>query len=1024
MTYSDFHNQAFEAKVTNALRSVRRVLDVDRGAKIRLADDVDHEYQDKYKLADLMTNMTIVTLVSVLEKLGLTKEVLRSMDKSKEITLRFSASESCKLAKDEVVDEPLPYTKETQESTTVTTEFGTTESTTQKSTIEKIVRRVRKEYYTVGHDWEISIYTGTDIENRTILQERKGATSEYIRTRRHDVTKNLPELGPVFPPKKEYAHQDLSLTWLLQQIDTEELKSHFAIDTDTTDTKTPRRNEQMKDAFVFFQNVNHWTRHLQGHFLHVLRRFTMDHAKRKGYEEFVPEASKAIFVPIMPLMVDQSSNGESATAGDEEQKEADEQTNESESSAMVALPPAETANDGNSVTLSELDAAAFLNQHAKTLSEAFRTVDEKFDNLDLNCDLISVQETKAHVLSCHAQKLMLEFLQTIQNIELMLKKQLVAAIGKEVGKADLDKFMRYHNENLFNPSPQRFCYTIRRPEHYPDGILGIEESNFVDGKEVIESISTHVRQVTSTDPINVPLNAATTIALTGKKQLHGWLNQRFGDQFTSPSVRLNARARQFSSFVLLVGTMTNQNHLQPKDAIILRNKDEVHIPLLLNEIPTATEFKNAIGSLSPEQQRFAKSFRSMQLDSSVLGVCVIQIKPQLERLLGLPEGALTKEMKLTEDLTELFIEYQIPSDVVSCEFGNEGGQSVKDQVENVRQHVKAVMDVITAQKQEQLEEQKKVTEMAKAKKKASGVARSSRSVAGAPALFGSAAAPAPPAMLRSAALANTTSTSYSAASMSYTTGFSAAPLPLSGMAGAKIPEAAPALKSSMGSTVRMLEQVFPDGHREEQEDDSFSMVQNESTPVDTNQNVDNDNKISPLEEKGLVFAAMPKILDQAIELHDKNAALRSTTIETAVDNWNRIRQENLLSKPKQSCLSKAVIASEKSRAFDLLDALSRSGSLDIPFSDLHVLICVTHGFEKSVMDTVIEDNINPIEKLEMSTLLMASTILGVPSRNLIRNENDSKRLETSFPMLLANGKNVHREETESANVDAIVTTDC
>jgi len=153
--------------------------------------------------------------------------------------------------------------------------------------------------------------------------------------------------------------------------------------------------------------------------------------------------------------------------------------------------------------------------------------------------------------------------------------------------------------------------------------------------------------------------------------------------------------------------------MQPMDAIILRNKDEIHIPLLLNEIPTATEFKDAIGSLSPEQQRFAKSFRSMQLDSSVLGVCVIQIKPQLEKLLGLPEDSLTKEMKLTEDLTELFVEYQVPSDLVSCDFDNEGSKpSVKDQVENVREHVKSVLDVIANQKKEQLIEQELKTHMA------------------------------------------------------------------------------------------------------------------------------------------------------------------------------------------------------------------------------------------------------------------------------------------------------------------------
>ena len=121
------------------------------------------------------------------------------------------------------------------------------------------------------------------------------------------------------------------------------------------------------------------------------------------------------------------------------------------------------------------------------------------------------------------------------------------------------------------------------------------------------------------------------------------------------------------------------------------------IPLLLKELPTAKEFKDAIKSLSPEQQRFAKAFRTMQLASSVFGVCIIQIKPQLESLLGLPPDALDKEMKLTQDLMELFVEYQVPSDLISYN-GVMENVSMEDKLSNVREHVKSIMDVIDAEK--------------------------------------------------------------------------------------------------------------------------------------------------------------------------------------------------------------------------------------------------------------------------------------------------------------------------------------
>ena len=45
----------------------------------------------------------------------------------------------------------------------------------------------------------------------------------------------------------------------------------------------------------------------------------------------------------------------------------------------------------------------------------------------------------------------------------------------------------------------------------------------------------------------------------------------------------------------------------------------------------------------------------MQLESSVFAVCVVQLKPQLEALLGLSDDALTKEIRLTQDLLSLFI---------------------------------------------------------------------------------------------------------------------------------------------------------------------------------------------------------------------------------------------------------------------------------------------------------------------------------------------------------------------------------
>jgi hypothetical protein len=112
-----------------------------------------------------------------------------------------------------------------------------------------------------------------------------------------------------------------------------------------------------------------------------------------------------------------------------------------------------------------------------------------------------------------------------------------------------------------------------------------------------------------------------------------------------------------------------------------------------------------------------------------------------------------------------------------------------------------------------------------------------------------------------------------------------------------------------------------------------------------------------------------------------------------------MRQENLLTKARESMLTPEQIKLEKDKAFDLLDALSRSGSLPIACAELHVVVAVTHCFEKDVMGTIIKDNVNPIEKIEKTMLLMASTIHGVKPQALIENQVQSARLMQNFPAL-------------------------
>lgn len=190
------------------------------------------------------------------------------------------------------------------------------------------------------------------------------------------------------------------------------------------------------------------------------------------------------------------------------------------------------------------------------------------------------------------------------------------------------------------------------------------------------------------------LTAAADICFQAAPLLHGWLSPRFAAS-SGQRLTLVARARQFSSFLVLLGRVTGPSSFAPEHGFIVQNKDELSIPLDAETVPSAREFREAIASISPEQQRFAKAFRAMQLESSLFAVCVIQIKPQLEKLLHLPPDALTKEIRLTQDLLELFVKYNIPSDLLSYHPLLNDDQTP---LAAVKQHVQAVQKTIEEKK--------------------------------------------------------------------------------------------------------------------------------------------------------------------------------------------------------------------------------------------------------------------------------------------------------------------------------------
>lgn len=145
------------------------------------------------------------------------------------------------------------------------------------------------------------------------------------------------------------------------------------------------------------------------------------------------------------------------------------------------------------------------------------------------------------------------------------------------------------------------------------------------------------------------------------------------------------------------------------------------------------------------------------------------------------------------------------------------------------------------------------------------------------------------------------------------------------------------------------------------------------------------------------FTKYAGLLDKKYEELDPDSALRPTIINPS-DQWTKKSTKSLMSEPTTALLTAMELNDAKQATFELLDALTRSGALVMESASLHIVIAATHCFDKSLMDTVVNGNVNPIERVERSAVIMATTIHRVPPSALL-SDMEVQRVLSCSPQL-------------------------
>jgi len=254
---------------------------------------------------------------------------------------------------------------------------------------EKVITTIVEYFWGFDFKYQIIAFQGTAQDQAITVHQRNGNIE--IKT----TTNSTPRSKTVVRDAI-----DLDLTWLLAHAES------FAIDRTKTDCHTPRRNADIEKALVAIEEIAMWAANVGRYFHEELFPAQQDHGRDLSAID-----DEEVFVPVQPLF---------------ESEQLD--TNEG------LLPKAYTN--------------AFLAEEQRSLAEKCRALTTVFPR---DSSVITAVEAGLLVTLMHIARVCIQYSNTVDYIEGMLRKQLVAAIGKELTPNDFTAYMEFHARKLLKP---------------------------------------------------------------------------------------------------------------------------------------------------------------------------------------------------------------------------------------------------------------------------------------------------------------------------------------------------------------------------------------------------------------------------------------------------------------------------------------------------------------------------------------------------------------------------------------------